>query len=82
MKTIRVYFWNPNGTNDIEILENGIVIDSKQEALFGVNINSDHKRIGLKEALTHVAVSPMTNGNDTVKFLQKHFALRYNSFSK
>ena len=37
---ILVHNWNPNGTNDIEILVDGESVDCIPEALFGLNIGS------------------------------------------
>jgi hypothetical protein len=74
-KSIRVYNWSPNGTNDIEILdESGEVIDSLPEALFGLNIGRvDFQTVGLKQVLKYIAVSPVNDGLVTVSFFKKHF---------
>lgn len=76
MKRIKVYYWNPNGTNDIEILdENHEVIDSLQEALFGLNVgSSDSKIVPLSQVMQKIAVSPVSDGNVTRDLLVKHFA--------
>ncbi len=71
---IRCYYWNPNGTNDIEIVNlDGDVVDSIPEALFGVSINSNTKFISLTQALRAIAVSPVSDGIDTVRTLTKYF---------
>lgn len=71
---IRVYNWNPNGTNDIEVLKDGEVIDSLSEALFGLNIGRvDFKTVPLKKVLQHVAVSPVESGETTINFLKQYF---------
>jgi len=70
---IRVHFWNPNGTNDIEIVSNGQVIDSMQEALFGVGIPTSTARLSFSKAIKHIAVNPMNTGHKTLVFLKKYF---------
>ena len=69
---VRVYFWNPNGTNDIEVLCNGIVVESIPEALFGYNIDRNTKLISIKSAMKFVAVSPVSDGMTTIKVLRKY----------
>jgi hypothetical protein len=70
---IVVYNWNTNGTNDIEILVDGEVVDSMPEALFGLNIgNVDAKVVSLKQCLKHIAVSPVSDGSSTLKFLRQY----------
>jgi hypothetical protein len=72
---IRVYFWNPNGTNDIEVIDNtGEVIDSLPEALFGIDTGyKEFKVYPLIRCLKHIAVSPVSDGNETIRFLQRYF---------
>jgi len=73
-KSIRVYSWNPNGTNDIEIIANNEVIDSLPEALFGLNTGErDFRVIKPNEAMRYIAVSPMNDGRCVVSMLKKHF---------
>lgn len=82
---IRVYDWNPNGTNDIAI-ENtrGEEIDCMQEALYGIDIvkllpkdtefnEYTTAHVTLKDCLRHIAVSPLTDGHETIDFLKKYF---------
>jgi hypothetical protein len=45
---ILVHNWNPNGTNDIEILVDGETVDSIPEALFGLNIGPPASALGLR----------------------------------
>jgi hypothetical protein len=75
MNKVMVFNYNPNGTNDIEILdENNEVIDSLPEALFGLNIGRvDMKVIPFKTCLQHVAFSPISDGTETINFLKKYF---------
>lgn len=75
MYAIRCYYWNPNGTNDIEIVnsQTGEVVDCIQEALFGVNLSHDFKFISLKTALKSIAASPVNDGRGTVRTLAKYF---------
>lgn len=74
MKKIRVYNWNPNGTNDIEIIKDGEVVGSLPEALFGLNIGRvNTKFMTLKTCLKHIAVSPVEDGSSTIEFFKQHF---------
>jgi len=72
---LRVYFWNPNGTNDIEIIDQATnkAIDGMSEALFGHDVNGDWEYIDPKAALRVIAVSPVTNGIEVVDFINKYF---------
>lgn len=72
---IKVYFWNPNGTNDIEIINrNGETVETIPEALFGLNVGrADSKVVPIGVCLKHIAVSPVSDGMDTVKVLEKYF---------
>lgn len=85
---VLVFPWNPNGTNDIAIIdERGIIVDSLSEALFGYKTRCDHRcrhdehpdgdphLIDLQVALRHVAVSPVSDGKDCLRFLAQYFAL-------
>jgi hypothetical protein len=74
---IKAYFYNPNGTNDIEIVDvsSKEVIDSMPQALFGVNLTNTKRAISIKRALKHIAVSPVSNGSETIEFLNKYFDL-------
>ena len=73
-KYLKVYDWNPNGTNDCEVIQNGEVVDSLCEAFFGINTGTkQHIRISIKDGLKRIAISPCENGNTTVNFLKKHF---------
>lgn len=61
--------------------------DSLQEALFGIDVNKLKPRfddadlqeqfggyyLPLKTALKHIAVSPISDGRETVQFLSKYF---------
>lgn len=70
---IVVHNWNPNGTNDIEILVDGEVVDSMPEALFGVDVGEyDSKVISINRCLQNIAVSPVCNGSAAVKLLKKY----------
>lgn len=75
MYAIRCHYWNPNGTNDIEIVDcsTGETVDCFPEALFGVALNKNYKFISLKTALKSIAVSPVSNGRETVLALAKYF---------
>ena len=82
---IRVYDWNPNGTNDISIVNSSGEHDPRREdtldeALYGIDINKLGRRyddssvvVPIKTALKHIAVSPIENGMRTVRFLRKYF---------
>ncbi len=71
---IVVHNWNPNGTNDIEILVDGEVVDSMPEALFGLNIGClESKVVTIRKCLEYIAVSPISDGSDTLRFFRKHF---------
>ena len=71
---IKVYNWNPNGTNDVEIIKDGVVIDSMQEALFGLDIGPvDTKIMTLETCLKRVACSPVESGDSTINFFKKYF---------
>lgn len=71
---IRAYYWNPNGTNDIELLnEFGEVIEGIPEAAFGIPMKGQSKIITLETVLKHIAVSPVSDGSQTLKVLSKHF---------
>jgi hypothetical protein len=73
---IRVFSWNPNGTNDIEIINSkGQVIDCLPEALFGfdVGLNTSGCFITPKKASMYVAISPVEDGSTTLNFLRKYF---------
>lgn len=71
--TVRVWYWNSNGTNDIEILDSdGGVVDSLEGALFGVNIRGDFADVDYAFAMRHVAVHPGSNGSKAVKLLKKY----------
>lgn len=72
---IRAHYWNPNGTNDLEIVNNktGETVEFIEEGAFGISLNSDFKNIGIKQVLRHIAVSPCTDGRSTVRTLAKYF---------
>lgn len=82
---IRVYDWNPNGTNDISIVGSSSSSDPRcedclDEALFGIDITKIGTRyddqsalVSLKDCLSHIATSPAESGYRTIKFLQKYF---------
>ena len=74
MFTIRVYDWAPNGTNDIEVInETTGDIEYFQEALFGVDVNKYNPvcfddntcycELSPKQCLSFVAASPVDNGS-------------------
>jgi hypothetical protein len=71
------YFWAPNGTNDIAIVDakTGQEIDGLDEALFGVNLKHETAKITLETALNHIAVSPIEDGSRTINFLKQYFKL-------
>jgi len=75
---VRVYHWNTNGTNDIEIVEiskskgTSKVLMTLPEALFGVNISSDWVLMPVKVAIKHIAVSPMEDGTTVENELKKY----------
>jgi len=73
--SIRVHYWNPNGTNDIEIVNShGEVIDSLCEALFGVNIGTcDYRVLPARDCFKYICVSPITDGRTTLDFFHKYF---------
>jgi uncharacterized protein YbbK (DUF523 family) len=71
---IRVFNWNPNGTNDVELIKDGKVIDCLPEALFGLNIGRVSTKImTLESCLKHIAVSPVEDGSTTLEFLSQYF---------
>lgn len=43
MKRLYVCEWNPNGTNDLLVVEDGEIKDRLPEALSGVNVRRDHR---------------------------------------
>jgi hypothetical protein len=72
---LKVYQWNPNGTNDIEIIDckNEKVVITYIEALFGLNI--DHNEtlfVNPKFAAKFIAVSPVNDGYEVAEAF-KHF---------
>ena len=87
---LKVFNWNPNGTNDIEILELDThtdvctVVDSMQEALFGLDVNKfdlvvdqeseeEYAFVNINDALNYIAVSPVSMGSDAIGFLAEYF---------
>lgn len=75
---LRVYYWNPNGTNDIEVInrETKEVIEVLPEALFGVHV--PRKSIlyaNPTKVLKHIAVSPVSDGSETIEILTKYFGV-------
>ncbi len=75
MKRLRVFYWNPNGTNDAEIVDCQTleVVETLQEAFFGIKIEGEFQFINPKYASKHVAVSPVSDGSETVDLLMRHF---------
>lgn len=75
---LRVFFWNPNGTNDIEVIDckQLKVVDCLTEALFGVNVNGEFEFIKPEYALKHIAVSPVSDGSNAIEFLNKYFKIK------
>jgi len=70
---VLVHAWNPNGTNDIEILIDGETVESMPEALFGVYLGGvDSKVIPIGRCLKHIAVSPVCDGSKALKLLNKY----------
>ena len=74
-----IYAWNSNGTNDIEIMDSNFnTIDGLDEALFGFNIdphdtyNHGVAVVPVSKCLDYVAVSPVSDGSDTVQFLKQY----------
>lgn len=65
MIRVKVYSWNPNGTNDIEIVDTNkmIVLDTIPEALFGYNVPGLTSIITVKIALRYIAISPVNDGS-------------------
>lgn len=73
MYKVRVYYWNPNGTNDIEIVnKNGDAIDCLPEALFGFRVVGDEQVVSIPEALKFIAVSPVTSESEAEELLLKY----------
>jgi hypothetical protein len=72
-KQLMITTWNPNGTNDAYIVDNGQVIDFLGEAFYGINIGNRDKKISIATAMEHITVSPCTDGLETLKFLARHF---------
>jgi hypothetical protein len=74
-KKLRVWFWNPNGTNDIEVINSkGSTVDVYPEGLYGINTGDQESMIiPLSQALEHIAVSPVSDGSDVIRFLKEHF---------
>ena len=75
MIKVRVYAWNTNGTNDIEIVDTRSLktLETIPEALFGIDTGiHDSKLISLKNSLKYVAVSPVNNGDDTESKLKAY----------
>lgn len=71
---ILAYYWNPNGTNDIELFIDGDSIGFLDNALFGLDIAGDQEIISIETALKYIACSPLdSKGNRTLEFLAKHF---------
>lgn len=89
---IRVYDWNPNGTNDIEVGYSTVdgsfhAVSSLQEATFGIDVTKRpymdkypeysecamSALVPLKTVLSHIAVSPVSDGSETINFLKKYF---------
>lgn len=70
---VLVHAWNPNGTNDIEILVDGETVDSMPEALFGVYLGGvNSKVIPINRCLRNIAISPVSDGSAAVKLLNKY----------
>lgn len=72
---IKAYYWNPNGTNDIEIVEaeTGELVEFIEEALFGVNLDDESEYIDLEVALRSIAVSPVEDGTKVERLLGEYF---------
>ncbi len=86
---LKVYYWNPNGTNDISVegswSQDGYASatreDAMSEALFGLDVtklktyNPEYgfAYVSLKTALKHVAISPVSDGSSTIEFLSQYF---------
>jgi hypothetical protein len=88
MKTkylIEVIDFSPNGTNEVNILKEneGVLehVETIPDALFGVDVTQydsycDYTAscfVDLETALKHIAVSPMSDGSETIKILKKYF---------
>jgi hypothetical protein len=73
--TVRVWAWNTNGTNDIEILRDGGTHPSDvnyiPEALFGVDTgDAEYVEMLPRSALKHVASSPVNDGSKLARILK------------
>lgn len=71
---LKAYYQNPNGTNDLEIVNSqGMVLDYIEEGCFGIRVGSHKRTITLKEALRSLAVSPCTDGVPALRQLAEFF---------
>ena len=72
---LKVYYWSPNGTNDVEIVccKTLRVIETITEATFGISVNGEFEFIKPEYALKHVAVSPVSDGSEFLEAMRKHF---------
>jgi hypothetical protein len=76
MYRIKIYQCNPNGTNDIEIVDqDDTPIDTLDEACFGVQMKGDYKFITAIAAMEYTATSPIDDGSRTVNFLKQYFTI-------
>lgn len=75
MYKIRVFSWNPNGTNDIEIFDaDRNVSEYIEEATFGIDTGICHSRTySLNTILKNIAVSPVSDGSSVLQTLQRYF---------
>lgn len=70
---LRVLYWNPNGTNDIEVIgPDGDCIACLPEALFGMEIDGDYETVAFKTAARYIAVSPVNSGRTAIEFLEHY----------
>lgn len=74
---LKVYYWNPNGTNDVEVIETKTlkVVEALPEALFGLNVSGESETINPRVALRFIACSPVENGSATTALIQKYIKL-------
>jgi len=77
--TLRVFYWSPNGTNDAAIYdEKGEEIEFLESAFYGINIEGDFKDFKTlgSRLLKAIAVSPVSDGSETMEVLEKYFGRR------
>lgn len=77
---LKVYYWNPNGTNDVEIVDCKAmkVVDTITEAFFGIKIKGEFEFIHPKHALEKIAVSPVSDGSEIIEAMTKYFPKEMN----